>query len=501
MCRWPSRSTVHRRASTPRRSPLGACGGACCRVAREPSAAAARSAGRGAGGRPRDRCAGRQPLPGGEGRPGRHPRPARRGPGGPGVGAGRAHARRAPGRADPGEHRPGPRRHRGRGGRPDLARGGHRQHARRGRGGRGGPGRDGRGAGCSSPRTRTTRSPASRGSPLRSGPAGEATTPRRWPPSGPGPTSAAAPWPSPPAHVPLRLRRPLRPPRRGHLLRLLHQRGGGRHPGHQLDGPRLLAPRRQRPRGAALLGLARRHVGAVGAGPRRGYVVYYTVREAASGRQCISRAVASSPTGPFLDDSWGPMVCQREPRRLDRPQPVRRRRRTGVPAVEGRGRGRAAADALVAGADGRRSGRDRARLAAAVGGPFLRARGRRGAVDGARGRDLRPRLRRRRLELPPVRDGLRDLRRAGGTVHQARRRAGPRLGDAAGRSRRRRAVPQPGRRPVGGVPRVLRAQRQLPEQPLPPRRPGAASRAVASSSTPRRDARHSGPRSRGRRVG
>jgi Glycosyl hydrolases family 43 len=43
-----------------------------------------------------------------------------------------------------------------------------------------------------------------------------------------------------------------------------------------------------------------------------GYVVYYTVRDAASGRQCISRAVASSPTGPFLDDSWGPMVCQRE---------------------------------------------------------------------------------------------------------------------------------------------------------------------------------------------
>jgi Glycosyl hydrolases family 43 len=43
-----------------------------------------------------------------------------------------------------------------------------------------------------------------------------------------------------------------------------------------------------------------------------GYVVYYTVREGTSGRQCISRAVASSPTGPFLDDSWGPLVCQRE---------------------------------------------------------------------------------------------------------------------------------------------------------------------------------------------
>ena len=43
-----------------------------------------------------------------------------------------------------------------------------------------------------------------------------------------------------------------------------------------------------------------------------GYVAYYTVREAASGRQCISRAVASSPAGPFVDDSWGPLVCQRE---------------------------------------------------------------------------------------------------------------------------------------------------------------------------------------------
>ncbi|HET6952510.1 MAG TPA: glycoside hydrolase family 43 protein, partial [Acidimicrobiales bacterium] len=43
-----------------------------------------------------------------------------------------------------------------------------------------------------------------------------------------------------------------------------------------------------------------------------GYVVYYTVREAASQRQCISRAVATKPTGPFRDDSIGPLVCQRE---------------------------------------------------------------------------------------------------------------------------------------------------------------------------------------------
>ena len=42
------------------------------------------------------------------------------------------------------------------------------------------------------------------------------------------------------------------------------------------------------------------------------YVMYYTVREAASWRQCISRAVAPSPSGPFLDDSTGPLLCQRE---------------------------------------------------------------------------------------------------------------------------------------------------------------------------------------------
>ncbi|HEV7758533.1 MAG TPA: glycoside hydrolase family 43 protein [Acidimicrobiales bacterium] len=40
------------------------------------------------------------------------------------------------------------------------------------------------------------------------------------------------------------------------------------------------------------------------------YVVYYTVRERASGLQCISRAVASSPAGPFRDRSRGPLVCQ-----------------------------------------------------------------------------------------------------------------------------------------------------------------------------------------------
>ena len=40
------------------------------------------------------------------------------------------------------------------------------------------------------------------------------------------------------------------------------------------------------------------------------FVAYYTVREIASGRQCISAAVATSPRGPFVDASKAPFVCQ-----------------------------------------------------------------------------------------------------------------------------------------------------------------------------------------------
>ncbi len=43
-----------------------------------------------------------------------------------------------------------------------------------------------------------------------------------------------------------------------------------------------------------------------------GYVVYYTTREAGSRLQCISRATASTPDGPFVDDSTAPLVCQRD---------------------------------------------------------------------------------------------------------------------------------------------------------------------------------------------
>jgi len=43
---------------------------------------------------------------------------------------------------------------------------------------------------------------------------------------------------------------------------------------------------------------------------RDGYVLYYTTRHAASGFQCISRAVARQPAGPYVDRSPRPLVCQ-----------------------------------------------------------------------------------------------------------------------------------------------------------------------------------------------
>jgi beta-xylosidase len=40
------------------------------------------------------------------------------------------------------------------------------------------------------------------------------------------------------------------------------------------------------------------------------FVMYYTTRDAASGFQCISHAVASSPAGPYVDSSASAFVCQ-----------------------------------------------------------------------------------------------------------------------------------------------------------------------------------------------
>ena len=41
-----------------------------------------------------------------------------------------------------------------------------------------------------------------------------------------------------------------------------------------------------------------------------GYVLYFSTRDAASGRQCVGRASAKSPLGPFTDHSLKPLVCQ-----------------------------------------------------------------------------------------------------------------------------------------------------------------------------------------------
>ena len=45
---------------------------------------------------------------------------------------------------------------------------------------------------------------------------------------------------------------------------------------------------------------------------RRGesYVMWYTTRDRAAARQCISFATASQPLGPFVDTTTGPTICQ-----------------------------------------------------------------------------------------------------------------------------------------------------------------------------------------------
>ena len=40
------------------------------------------------------------------------------------------------------------------------------------------------------------------------------------------------------------------------------------------------------------------------------YLLYYTARSIATGRQCVGRAVASAPGGPFRDPDRTPFVCE-----------------------------------------------------------------------------------------------------------------------------------------------------------------------------------------------
>jgi hypothetical protein len=41
-----------------------------------------------------------------------------------------------------------------------------------------------------------------------------------------------------------------------------------------------------------------------------GWTLFYTANDTSSGRQCIGHAVATKPTGPYVDDATAPMVCQ-----------------------------------------------------------------------------------------------------------------------------------------------------------------------------------------------
>jgi len=40
------------------------------------------------------------------------------------------------------------------------------------------------------------------------------------------------------------------------------------------------------------------------------YVLFYTARDRSSGRQCIGRAEAAAPAGPFQDENLSPFICQ-----------------------------------------------------------------------------------------------------------------------------------------------------------------------------------------------
>jgi hypothetical protein len=52
------------------------------------------------------------------------------------------------------------------------------------------------------------------------------------------------------------------------------------------------------------------HVWAPSVLPRAdGFVIYYTTREEAGDRQCVSWAFSPHPRGPFVDDSAGPFAC------------------------------------------------------------------------------------------------------------------------------------------------------------------------------------------------
>ena len=97
------------------------------------------------------------------------------------------------------------------------------------------------------------------------------------------------------------------------LLRLRHRRSWVACAGRNLTRPHVVDPGWRRAASFAEVGIAQRrvHVGA-----RRSWseidttFFYYTARHLASGFQCISRAIADRPEGPYVDTSTRPFVCQ-----------------------------------------------------------------------------------------------------------------------------------------------------------------------------------------------
>ncbi len=55
----------------------------------------------------------------------------------------------------------------------------------------------------------------------------------------------------------------------------------------------------------------------------RQYVMFYTAADTQSGKQCIGRAVAEDPAGPFTDNAAAPLVCQQDEGGSIDPSPLR----------------------------------------------------------------------------------------------------------------------------------------------------------------------------------
>ncbi|MFD2767114.1 glycoside hydrolase family 43 protein [Micromonospora eburnea] len=54
-----------------------------------------------------------------------------------------------------------------------------------------------------------------------------------------------------------------------------------------------------------------------------GYLLFYSAADHASGKQCVGRAVADSPAGPYRDDSTTPLVCSPDQGGAIDPSPFR----------------------------------------------------------------------------------------------------------------------------------------------------------------------------------